>query len=181
MWFWNSCEMMGWNSMGERRHTYQILVIWLKRECLVVCIFSLPRRSPWPLFISLLSLTADRILHGVPLFWRGTLWFRTSLKFTQPGNLTHLSICSGSPVSGALLKLVLNMKESPSTISDESISFPVILKMWMESSSDSVWEEDIHGQLLIRIDTFHQPFPEKPQFTLPVSISKSFKEILITA
>lgn len=172
---------MGWNSTGERRHTYQILVIWLKRECLVVCIFSLPR-SPWPLFISLLSLTADRVLHSVPLFWRGSLWFHTSLKFTQPGNLTHLSICSGFPVSGTLPKLALNMKESPSTIREESISFPVILKMWMESSSDSVWQEDIHGQLHDSNRYIQLALPGEASVSfLPLSISMGFKEILITA
>lgn len=38
---------------------------------------------------------------------------------------THLPVCEGSPVSGALLKPALNMKESRWTISKESLSFPV--------------------------------------------------------
>lgn len=61
MYFWENSEMTVWDSMGECHRGYQRPVIGLKRECLVVCLFSVPQRHPWPLFIPVLSLTADSI------------------------------------------------------------------------------------------------------------------------
>lgn len=141
------CEMMVWNSMGGMP-SYLSNTSNLVEKRMPRCLhFLCPQKISLTTFYIYPQLDCWRVLHGVPLFWKGILQFHTSFKFKQPGNPTHLSICWGFQVSVASLKVIVNMRESPSTVSCRSfLSSLVILKMWMESSSDSVWEDDIHAE-----------------------------------
>lgn len=136
------CEMMVWNPWGM---SYLSNTSNLVEKRMPRCLHFLSPKDLPDHFLYLSSAWLLKSITWRSLFWKGILQFHTSFKFKQPV-IPHLSICWGFHV-GCLSQSHRKYERITLPLAaDPFLSSLVILKMWMESSSDSVWEDDIHAE-----------------------------------
>lgn len=128
------------------------------------------------LCLSLARLLTEDLCYSFVL--KGHPSVHSSLKFAQPGYPVHtLSVSSFhvgfGAVSGTPIQIPLDVEESPLTMSAESFS-PCSNEAQVKNSNDNDCAEDIHEQPHGSHRYVQSAFLVEPQFTVQLSITKSF-------